>query len=239
MDTNNFNPWYASQNGAYQTPPPPQQIGGIGFTNSQYNNMNNGGYYTNMYNNYYNPYYMQQQREKEAEEARKKEIGRMMFQERLADNYYAYKNVERTETMTVEEQYELQQKEFYYKQKIQSMYQEYDNFNTDDFYFDGGEFIPQQNEPVDFGEFIAGLGVRCVQIQEEKARKERMNLTRAYDRNQYASMVNGYNNSDSNIVDAFSRDFTIDDMEITLPSQMSTQYEEKRKRFLEAIFSKD
>ena len=81
--------------------------------------------------------------------------------------------------------------------------------------------------------------VWLIKLVEEKARKERMNLTRAYDRNQYANMVNGYNNSDSNIVDAFSRDFTIDDMEITLPSQMSTQYEEKRKRFLEAISSKD
>ena len=52
---------------------------------------------------------------------------------------------------------------------------------------------------------------------------ERMNLTKAYNRDNYAKMVNGYNNSNDsqNIVDAFSRDFTIDDMESYVTDESS------------------
>ena len=194
-----------------------------------------------MYNNFYNPYYAQQQREKEAEELKKKEIERMMFHEKLNGIFRTYKNIEDNgERMSVEEQYNLQQQKYSYMQRLQSMYQSYDQFDTNGFYFDREEYQKPPEEHVDFGEFIANLGVECIKSAEAKAKMERMNLTKAYNRDNYAKMVNGYNNSNNsqNIVDAFSRDFTIDDMEITLPSQMSKQYEEKRRRFLEAIFSK-
>ena len=239
---NNYNPWYAQQS-AYHAPPN-QNNTGLGYANqnTQYYNMGNtNGYYTNMYNNFYNPYYVQQQREKEAEELKKKEIERMMFHEKLNGIFRTYKNIEDNgERMSVEEQYNLQQQKYSYMQRLQSMYQSYDQFDTNGFCFDREEYQKPPEEHVDFGEFMANLGVECIKSAEAKAKMERMNLTKAYNRDNYAKMVNGYNNSNNsqNIVDAFSRDFTIDDMEITLPSQMSKQYEEKRRRFLEAIFSK-
>lgn len=251
---NNYNPWNVPNYGTFQNNNQPQTIGGvgIGFTNGynnymnppqqaygMYNYYNQQGNYNSLYNQNYNPYLAQQQYEEQQRQYRKKQVEQINFYNKLNKMFYSYEGVE-FEPQEPEEQMKEAEEYYQYLVDMNRIRQEHCGFSMEGFRlikWDNREDqiqVQQQEEHVDFGEWMDNLGYEYAQILMKRAIEQNRDLKRAYDSDKYQQLLNMHNNSD-NIIDAFTRDFTIDDMEITLPDRFNESYQERKRRFLEAI----
>lgn len=250
--TNNYNPWNASNYNAFQVNETPPTIGGIGigFTNDNYmnppynyyNQQQGQGYYNSLYNQCYNPYVAQQQYEEQQKLYREKQIEKIRFYNELDKMFYSYEGVE-FKKQSPEEQLKEAEEYYQYLSEMNRIKQEHSGFSMEGFVLIEWDpqptqqiQEPQEEEHVDFGEWMDSLGYEYAQILMRRAKEQRNDLKQAYDSNQYRQLLNMHNNS-QNVIDAFTRDFTIDDMEITLPDRFNKEYQERRKRFLDAIIN--
>ncbi|MDD3122045.1 MAG: hypothetical protein PHC62_00850 [Candidatus Izemoplasmatales bacterium] len=236
---NNYNPWYA-QNYVYQQNSPPTIGGCVGYTNSQpqqqYNYYNQQGNIA-LYNQYYNPYEAQRQREQQEAQFRQQQINRLNFHNDMNKVFYGYEGVE-FQHEDAAQQLKKTEEYYSYLQQMQSIKEEHNGFSLDGFQIIQWEpevtpVEQQPDEPVDFMEWMDDLGYNYAQVLMKKARTQNNDLRKAYDSNSYNRLLNLHNND--SVIDALTSDFTIDDMEVRLPDQFNQEYQERKRRFLEAI----
>lgn len=244
IDNRYYNPWDVQNQSTSQVQQPARIGDCIGFTNSPENQnyydpySNYRDYYgNNMYNSYYNPY--ENRRRLEEEEKRKREmaLNQIRFQDQLDRSYYTYLG-QSFERNTPEERLQQAQDEYLFIQEYARMKETHSQFQfQSNFRIIGEEEdqpIQQQSEQhVDVKEWIDNMGYEYAKILQREAIEKSRNLNNAYNSENYNMMLQNFNTNST--IDALTRDFTIDDMEITLPAKFSSEYQERRRRFMEAL----
>lgn len=245
-DNKNYNPWDVSNQSTSQIQQPSRIGDCIGFTNSA----NNTNYYDpyknyrdyygyNTYNSYFNPYEIQRRREEEERLRRQTEINQMRFQDQLERSYYTYLGIE-FQKDSPEERLSQVEREYQFVREYSQMMQEHQQFQfQNDFRFIGYDtdepvrVDPQPDEHVDVHEWINNMGYEYAQILRREVLEKSKDLTNGYNSENYNRLLQNFNTNSA--IDALSRDFTIDDMEISLPDKFNKEYQERRKRFMEAL----
>ena len=211
----------------------------------------NGGYYTNNYNTY-NPYLIRQQQEayqKQLQEQQQQQYNINCLLHRMANSYYGEDYVE----PSVQDYSEY----YYYAQKELQEVSEYEHLAMLTMNLQAIEQQQQQQKrdsiryPItiqeqeahnkdsiyDFLNSAGELYVKALENEYKEKDKERYNLQNLYNHNSYNQLVNMHNNS-ANRFNAYSKDFSIDDMEISLPKKFDTEYQRRKQQFLDQILSK-
>lgn len=245
-DNRNYNPWDAPYQSASQIQQPARIGDCIGFTNSS-NNINYYDPYSNyrdyygynMYNSYFNPYEIQRRREEEERQRRQAEINQMRLQDQLERSYYTYLGIE-VHKDSPEERLAQAEREYQFIKDYHQLMQDHQQFQfQSDFRFIGDEpeeYVqanPQPEEHVDVREWIDNMGYEYAQILRKEILEKSKDLTNGYNSDNYNRMLQNFNTNSA--IDALSRDFTIDDMEISLPDKFNKEYQERRKRFMDAL----
>ena len=243
---NNFN---GNWNGQYYSPFQNQQsftpnqnvprLGdSIGFTNGQpYNYYNQNGSYQNMmYNTMYNPYEQERLRKEKEEQERQKALNRLTIQSMFERNLAAYVGAD-IDQQTPEEQLREIQEEYAYLQDLQAYKDEHSGFDMDGFHLITyeREMIPdserqQTPEDVDPVEWMNNMGYMIAQNMAEELKHQKNNLSRAYNSRNYNQLLSMHNSS----YDPYTIT-SVDDMEVKLPSEMNTEYQKRRERFMQAL----
>ena len=88
-------------------------------------------------------------------------------------------------------------------------------------------------------EYFDNAGMLYYEAVTEEYRKQMKDTTRLYNSDEYNRLLSLHNNGNKfNGFGNFNKDITIDDMEITLPTKLQTEYQERRQKFLNAILNK-
>lgn len=249
---NNYNPWDVSNYGTSQYQYPPTIGNCVGFTNSQtgyyqqpvnnyYDPYGQPNYNYYGYNSYYNPYEYQRQREEQERAYREAQINRMKFYADLDRSFYAYRGI-KYEVQDPEEKMRNIEAQYQYVQDVHAQMNQHSMFSLEGFHYiqwdpqPDPNYQPPEEEHVDVQEWFDNINYMLSEIMLNKAKEQSRNLQNAYNSDNYNRLLNSHNNTDS-VMDALSRDFTIDDMEIKLPDKFSEEYNNRRKRFMEALFS--
>lgn len=246
---NNFNNfWNGPNNGSFQNQQQfspnnnvPRIGDCIGFTNNgPYNYYNQNGSYQNMmYNTMYNPYEQERLRKEREERERQFTLNRLAFQNKLERNYAAYAG-EELEQLTPEEQLKEIQEEYAYIQSLQAYAEEHSGFDMEGFHLVSyeREMIPESERPkpqqdVDPVEWINNMGYMIAEGMQQELKQQRNNLARAYNSQNYNQLLKMHNSS----YDPYTSSTitSVDDMEVKLPSEMNTEYQKRRERFMQAL----
>lgn len=241
-----YNPWDVPNQSTSQIQQPARIGDCIGFTNSP-NNRNYYDPYSNYrdyygystYNSYYNPYEIQRRREEEEKRQREFTLNQMRFQDQLDRSYYAYMGIE-FERETPEERMKQIEQEYQFIRQYAQMKQDHAMFEfQSDFHIIGDEpefkdEVVQPNDHVNVMEWINNMGYEYAQILQREVIEKSRNLNNAYNSDNYNKMLQNFHTNST--IDALTRDFTIDDMEINLPDKFNQEYRDRRRRFMEALF---
>jgi len=233
--------WNAHNYGAFQhqqIPNPPQIGDCVGYTNNTpYNYYNQYGMYPNtMYNTMYNPYEQERRRREQEEQQKQKFIAETSFQNKLKGLSAGYLKIP-YEQQTPEQQLKDVEEYYGYLQDLQSFKDEHSGFDMDGFVFtkydpDPIEEKPYEPSKVDAKEWLNNMGHILADIMEQEVVEQRNNLTRAYNSKNYNQLLQMHNSSSP--YDPYTS-MSIDDMEVKLPSEMSSEYQKRRERFMRAI----
>lgn len=243
MNDNRFyNPWDVPNQSTSQIQQPARIGDCIGFTNSP----ENRNYY-DPYSNYrdyygystYDPYEIRRRREEEERRQRESTLNQIRFQDQLDRSYYAYLGV-KFQRDTPEERIAQAEQEYQFIREFAQMKQEHEQFQfQSDFHIVGDypeETVYQPpKEHVDVQEWINNMGYEYACILQKEAIARSRNLNDAYSSENYQRMLQNFNTNST--IDALTRDFTIDDMEIKLPDKLSREYQERRRKFMEALLT--
>lgn len=239
---NNFNNFW---NGQYYSPFQNQQsfspnqnvprIGdAIGFTNNQpYNYYNQNGSYQNMmYNTMYNPYEQERLRKEREEQQKQQALNKLSIQNKFARNFAGYVGEELNQ-QTPEEQLKEIQSDYAYLQELQAYKDEHSGFDMEGFHLMSyeREIIPDSERPktpedIDPIEWMNNMGYMIAEGMAEELKHQKNNLARAYNSQNYNQLLSSY--------DPYTIT-SIDDMEVKLPSEMNTEYQKRRQRFMQAL----
>ena len=243
---NNFN---GNWNGQYYSPFQNQQsftpnqnvprLGdAIGFTNGQpYNYYNQNGSYQNMmYNSMYNPYEQERLRKEREEQQKQQALNRLSIMNKFDRNLASYVGQE-IEQQTPEEQLKDIQSEYVYLQELQAYKDEHSGFDMEGFHLMSyeREMVPDSErqktpEDVDPVEWMNNMGYMIAEGMAEELKYQKNNLAKAYNSQNYNQLLNMHNKS----YDPYTAT-SIDDMEVRLPSEMNTEYQKRRQRFMQAL----
>lgn len=235
----------------YNNLPTIGSIGNMGYNMGYGYNGYNGGYYTNNYNSY-NPYLIRQQQEeyqKQLQEQQKNQYNINCMLHRMANNFYHEDYVE----PSVQDQSEY----YYYAQKKLQDVAEYEHLAYLTTHLQ--EVVDQQTQQKINGtvfkmttqeqqmhkkdslyDFLNSAGELYVKALEREANvnnKDLHNLQNLYNHDSYSKLVNMHNAS-SNAYNSYNKNFSIDDMEITLPEKFNTEYQQRKQAFLNSILNK-
>lgn len=253
QQTSGFNP-YQQMN--YQQPMMQQQmmyqqpqIGG--YQQPMINNYQQpqmGGYYNSIYNGYYNPYLAQ--RQQELYEAQQKEL--QMQQSNIWK--MLSRGVNKALGKEVDDQYLSMYDPVTYDTKEQKIYEQFNHFEYLDRINSQGTPIrtpasimvennikryelAKERFPDDTSlyDFLANAGELYAEMLMDKAKHEQRQLNRLYNQNDYQQLVNLHNKTGSYYNQLMNNNPSIDDMEITLPSHLSTEYQRRKQAFINSI----
>ena len=251
-DYNSYNPWDVSNYGTSQYQYSPTIGECVNYNNYQqgYYPQYSGNYYDPYgqpnygyygYNQTFNPYEYQRQIEEQERIYRQNQINKMKLYSDLDRSFYAYKGIE-YEQINPEDRMKEIEDQYQYIRDVQTQKNEHSMFVLEGYRYTEWEpqpdpnYQPPEEEHVDVDEWFDNMNFMLSEIMIRKAREYNRNLQNAYNSDSYNHLLNSHNNTNS-VIDALSSDFTIDDMEIKLPAKFSDEYNKRRKRFMEALFT--
>ena len=223
---------------------PPNPIGNILNLNQGYM----GSYYNpNPFQGYYNPYLVQQQMKQQEMDYNILEMDlddiikntfRVVYKakgyskEDIEERLKSYDTIEeRAETPYVKSYNEFER-----FRRVEQYNQQFQNYEQPTVYRDDG--IPDDISMYDFFQ-VAGKLLQD-EYYEDLRRKNR-NVGLLYDRNEYNKLLGSGNRNNNYFSSVFNNGnnnpVNIDDMEITLPSQINDEYHQRKRAFLDAIIN--
>lgn len=224
---------------------PPNPIGNI-------MNLGNQGYMGNYYNpnpfqGYYNPYLVQQQMRQQ--EIMKQEQERK--QRELVKNTFRIVYKARGYNLTEEEIEERLKIYDPIQERVESPYMkaygEFDRFRQIEEYNRQISNVPQNYVHRDDGipddismyDFLKISGKLLQDEYYEELRRKNRNVSNLYNKDQYSQLLGLGNRNNNYFSSVFNNGnnnpVNIDDMEITLPSQINDEYHQRKRAFLDAL----
>lgn len=225
---------------------PINPIGSIGIGNQGYN----GGYYNNLYNGYYNPYLIQKQ-----EELRKAQERAFFDQQasiwkkvsKACNNYFGTHQDDMDNHLKQYDYVEPEQQnpELQITMKLMQLEMNGSTVNPMmlNFVANNNRIYDQAKErfPDSMGlmEFLENAGTLYNEAIREAHKEKMRDTSKLYNSSEFNSLLSLHNNGNKfNGFGGFNKDITIEDMEITLPTKLQTEYQERRQKFLNAILNK-
>ena len=225
---------------------PINPIGSIGIGNQGYN----GGYYNNLYNGYYNPYLLQKQEElRKAQERdfynQQANIWKMVS--RGCNNYFGTHQDDMDEHLRRYDYVEPEQQNPELQVTLKLMQLEVTgsyvnpmmmNFvaNNNRIYDQAKQAFPDSMGLMEFLENAGTLYNEAISAEHKEKMKDTSKLYKSSEFNNLLSLHNSGNRF--NGFGSLNKEITIEDMEITLPTKLQTEYQERRQKFLNAILNK-
>lgn len=227
-------------------------IGGTGYNN----NMNMGGYYSNVYNGFYNPYLVAQQQQ--AIEAQRREE-----QRKHSDMMKMIsKNVNKALGNDIENmEQHLKQYDPVEQQAVEIDFEEQTTYRLMNIRQHGGTVNPQvaayinginnmydktrEEFPSDMSmyDFNNKAGKLYMDMLIEENNRKSKQLNQLYNSEQFNQLLKMHNSGNGYFSSAFSNkpagmDVSIDNMEVHLPSHLQNVYQQRKQAFFNEIMNK-
>lgn len=241
---NNIPPQSIIGNFYNNTIPQPQPIGGLLNNGIGYNNM--GGYY-NPYGNtqYYNPYLIHKQRQEMEAQRKKEQQAQSNIWKTLSRNVnsvtHSVENIEehikKYDIVEYEQSEEYLEERKYFKLASLSVKSQYQTNSTSIMYVNNEIQKVKSRFPDDMGmcEFFENFGEIYLEEKIRQQKEKRKDLSGLYNKNHYNQLVNMHSNSNNQYNRVFNNNVNIDDMEIHLPTSLSNEYHERKRKFIESL----
>lgn len=250
-----FNQYYQQQQ-QYQNQQP--QMNGFNPYQQQYQNINYnqqsqqmGGYYNSIYDGYYNPYMAQ--RQQELQQIQMKEIqlqqsaiwkllskkvnhalGREVDDEYLSKLYDPV-IIDQKEQASIDKYNHMQQLENIYRQG--PMYIKTPNTVRIENNIQRFELAKKRfPDDTSLYDFLSQAGELYSDVIMSKVKKDQKQLNKLYNHNDYQQLINMHTKTESYFNKLLNNNGqSIDDMEITLPSHLNTEYQRRKQAFMNSI----
>lgn len=233
----------------------PQPIGNImNISGYGYNNNNQGimgGYYNPYNQGYYNPYLIHKQQQ--ALEAQKREQQRQQADiwKKLSRNVNAVtntiddieKHVKKYDPTDTQSEDYLEMIKYNKLMNLRQVNNENSmNLNIQKINNQIEETKKKYPDDMSLMDFFDKAGEMILEIRLEDMRNKQRDVSQLYDRDGYQSLIKSHSGNTNYFNSVFGdrqrREVNIDDLEVNLPNSISNEFYEKKRAFLESIFSK-
>lgn len=218
-----------------------------------YNQGYMGGYYSpnsNTGGGYYNPYLMHQQQKKYEEELKEDQKRSANIWKKISRNVNSVvgsindidEHVKKYDPVESNSYYQDVQE--YNKLLNLNSIGPQPEFNTSRIQIINSNIEKRKEEfPDDMSltEYFEKAGSLVLEARLAQSKKNQKNISKLYDGDQYSQLVKMHSGNNNYFNTVFSnrhnsKDISIDDMEVKLPDNISNEYYERKRKFLESIF---